>query len=159
MITTSQLSFSTSQGSTHFDICLYNRPIFDRCLFQYDRDSRPNVESFFWPICFLNTLKLTKIQISAWRVLWGFWDWLQDWVGYAYIFVHNDNIFSNFCVLVDYTVPATKCAIKTVGRFLCSSMVMGFSRFVSIYLIFVFRPIPMGTFPSASKAAISDSVW
>lgn len=52
-----------------FEICSYNCAVFDRCLFQYNGDSRPNVESLFRPICFLDALELTEKQINTKRIL------------------------------------------------------------------------------------------
>lgn len=55
---------------------LYNSPIFDYWVLQYNCDPRTNVEPFLWPVCFFNILiKKKKHFIQQWSI--DYWEWCQ----------------------------------------------------------------------------------
>lgn len=103
------------------EIHLYDCAVLYCCLLQENGDSWPNVKSIFWPICFLNILWRQSIQIDI-RMknaninttsiksllslkIKGSLCYLVE-KAFAYIFIHDDNIFPNLHILVDYTFPS-----------------------------------------------------
>lgn len=80
----------------------------------------------------------------------------------AYIFVHYHHILSNLCILIDYTIPSrmdNENIIRQLDILVFHKKARTVSHYEYNYLIFVFLPIPIGTFPRASRDAISGSVW
>lgn len=102
-------SFNASEKPAHETTTnhyLYDSSIFYCCLLHYDCDSCSDVEPIFWSICFLYALQINHSSLYGCTKVLRTRKLLTDI--YAYIFVRDDNIFPDLCILVNNTVPLTK---------------------------------------------------
>lgn len=92
--------------------CSYDSPVFNGCLFHNHSDTRPNVESFLWPISFLHILKATHtVNVESIKRL----DQqkrrrrrIKKGEESIYLFVQDHHVLPDLCILVYDAFPSVK---------------------------------------------------